>query len=72
MEGSKIKSPGTHKEDLDIGRMNHRPRMNWIKKFHLLKNPNLASSYRASKRKVLEKETERESSSSDKLPDTPL
>ena len=31
----------TCKEDLDVNKMNHRPRMNWIKKLCPLKSPKL-------------------------------
>ena len=37
-----IKLLGTRKEDLDVNEMNHRPRMNQIKKPHSLKSPRLA------------------------------
>ena len=42
VEGSMIKLPGTRKEDLDVSKMNHRPRTNQIKKLHPLKSPRLA------------------------------
>ena len=37
-----MKLLGTHKEDLDINKINHKPKMNQMKKLHPLKSPRLA------------------------------
>ena len=69
-----IRLPDTRREDLDENKKNHRPRTNQIMKLHPLKSKTGKgkSSRKTSGNKVQEKKVEKDSSSSDELPDVPF